>query len=105
MRYLMMSKSSSTPPGDRLYADMGTFIEELTEAGVLVATGGLEAGGILVTSSGDKVTVTDGPFAGAMAAVTGFALVEVASREEAIDLTRRFRKIVGDGESVIQRVF
>jgi hypothetical protein len=38
-------------------------------------------------------------------AASGFALVEVRSKEEAIELARRFRKIVGDGESVMQQVF
>jgi hypothetical protein len=105
MRYLMMSKASITPPDEKLYVEMGAFVEELTAAGVLLATGGLEPGGVRVSSRGDEITVTDGPFAEAKEAVAGFALVEVRSREEAIELTRRFRKIVGDGESVIQQVF
>jgi hypothetical protein len=49
--------------------------------------------------------MTDGPFAEAKEAVAGFALIEVRSKEEAIELARRFRKIVGDGESVMQQVF
>ena len=105
MRYLMMSKPSDQAPDEKLYAEMGKFIEELTAAGVLLATGGLEPGGVRVTSVGDEITVTDGPFTEAKEAVAGFALVEVRSREEAVELTRRFRKIVGDGESVIQQVF
>jgi len=105
MRYLMMSKPSDTAPDENLYVEMGKFIEELTAAGVLLATGGLEPGGIRMTSSGDKITVMDGPFAEAKEAVAGFALIEVRSKEEAIELGRRFRKIVGDGESLIQQVF
>jgi hypothetical protein len=107
MRYLMMSKATDddTPPDESLHIAMGKFIEELTASGVLLATGGLGPEGIRVTSSGDEITVTDGPFAEAKEAVAGFALVEVRSKEEAIELTRRFRKIVGDGESVIQEVF
>ena len=105
MRYLMMSMASDTAPDENLYREMGKFIEEMTAAGVLLATGGLEPGGIRITSSGDEITVTDGPFAEAKEAVAGFALVEVRSKEEAIELGRRFRKIVGDGESVLQQVF
>ncbi|MEV6521267.1 YciI family protein [Longispora sp. NPDC051575] len=105
MRYLMMSKPSDSVPDEKLFAEMGAFIEELTAAGVLLATGGLEAGGVRVTSVGDQITVTDGPFAEAKEAVAGFALVEVRSKEEAVELCRRFRRIVGDGESVIQQVF
>jgi hypothetical protein len=105
MRYLLMSKASDSAPDEKLFAEMGKFIEELTAAGVLLATGGLEAGGVRVVSSGDEITVIDGPFTEAKEAVAGFALVEVRSKEEAIELARRFRKIVGDGESVMQQVF
>jgi hypothetical protein len=105
MRYLMISRPTDAAPDEKLYVEMGKFIEELTASGVLLATGGLEPGGVRVTSVGDEITVTDGPFAEAKEAVAGFALVEVRSKEEAIELTRRFRKIVGDGESVIQQVF
>ncbi|CAM5640140.1 YciI family protein [Streptomyces tanashiensis] len=105
MRYLMTTKPTDTAPDEKLYAEMGRFIEELTAAGVLLATGGLEPGGILVTSSGDEITVTDGPFTEAKEAVAGFALIEVRSQEEAIELARRFRRIVGDGQSVVQQVF
>lgn|SRR5437764_11943655 len=105
MRYLMISKGSDNAPDEKLYAEMGRFIEELTAAGVLLATGGLAPSGIRVTSSGGEITVTDGPFAEAKEAAAGFALVEVGSPEEAVELARRFRAIVGDGESVIQQVF
>ena len=105
MRYLMIQKPSDTHPDEKLFAEMGAFIEELTAAGVLLATGGLEPGGIVLASHGDEITVVDGPFAEAKEAVAGFALVEVASKEEAIELARRFRRIVGDGESIVQQVF
>ncbi|MFJ9889881.1 YciI family protein [Streptomyces sp. NPDC091287] len=105
MRYLMTTKPSDTAPDEQLYAEMGKFVEELTAAGVLLATGGLAPDGILVSSAGDEITVTDGPFAEAKEAVAGFALIEVRSKEEAIELARRFRRIVGDGESVVQEVF
>jgi len=105
MRYLMMSKNTDTPPDENLYTEMGKFIEELSASGVLLATGGLEPSGIRMTSSGGEITVTDGPFAEAKEAVGGFALVEVRSKEEAIEIGRRFLRIVGDGESVMQQVF
>ncbi len=107
MRYLMMSRTSETAPAPdaKLFEEMGAFIQELTAAGVLLATGGLSPSVTRVTSQGDEVTVTDGPYAEAKESVAGFALVEVRTKEEAIELTRRFRKIVGDGESVVQEVF
>ena len=90
MRYLLMSKGSDSMPApdERLYAEMGTFIQELTAAGVLLATGGLAPTGIRVTSQGDQITVIDGPFTEAKEAVAGFALVEVRSQEEAVELAR-----------------
>jgi hypothetical protein len=109
MRYLLMTKgdeqSTGNPPDEKLFAEMGRFIEEMTRAGVLLATGGLEPGGVHIKSSGGKVTVTDGPFAEAKEAVVGVALIDVRSKEEAIELSKRFWSIVGDGEGTMQRVF
>jgi hypothetical protein len=107
MRYLMTTLTSDTdpPPTEALYVEMAKFIEEMSAAGIVLATGGLERGGIRLTSHGEEITVVDGPFAEAKEAVGGFALVEVSSKEEAIELARRFRRIVGDGTSIIQQVF
>lgn len=105
MRYLMMQKPTDAAPDERLFAEMAAFVEELSASGVLLATGGLAPEGVTFRSQGDEVTVTDGPFAEAKEAVAGFALIEVRTREEAIELGRRFRRIVGDGESTMQQVF
>ncbi|MEU8664916.1 YciI family protein [Actinoplanes philippinensis] len=105
MRYLMMQKAGGAEPDAQLYADMAAFVEELTAAGVLLATGGLDPAGFKMTSVGDEITVTDGPFTEAKEAIGGFALIEVRLKEEAIELGRRFRKIVGDGESLIHQVY
>lgn len=107
MRYLMMTKASAadSAPDEKLFAEMGRFVEELTASGVLLATGGLDPDGTRMVSSGEEITITDGPFTEAKEAIVGFALVEVRSKEEAIELARRFRRIVGDGESVLQRIF
>jgi hypothetical protein len=105
MRYLMMSKTVDNTPDESLYVEMGKFIEEMSAAGVLITTGGLGPDPIRVAKQGSEITVTDGPFAEAKEAVGGFALVEVSSKEEAIEIARRFLGIVGDGESVIQEVF
>ncbi|MGW4593024.1 YciI family protein [Amycolatopsis thermoflava] len=105
MRYLMMQMATGQAPDEKLFAEMGKFIEEMTAAGVLLATGGLDPAGTRVTSEGDEITVTDGPFTEAKESVGGFALVEVQSKKEAVELARRFRRIVGDGESRIHQVF
>ncbi|GLY66810.1 YciI family protein [Amycolatopsis taiwanensis] len=104
MRYLMMTKGGRQPD-EKLYAEMAQFVEEMTAAGVLLTTGGLDPAGFRVSSSGEEMTVTDGPFTEAKEAIGGFALVEVRSKEEAVELARRFRRIVGDGESLVHQVF
>jgi hypothetical protein len=106
MRFMMMTKdSSNTPPSPEMYAEMGKLIEEMTRRGVLLATGGLVPNPIRIKSSGGKITVTDGPYTEAKEAVVGFALVEAKSREEAIEVSRRFWEVVGDGEGEIYQVF
>jgi hypothetical protein len=104
MRFLMTVNGGGTPPDKELFAEMGRFVEELSRAGVLLATGGLDAG-THVTSSGGAVSFTDGPFTEAKEAIVSFALLEVRSRDEAIELARRFWKIVGDGEGDVRQVF
>ncbi|MBU2669498.1 hypothetical protein KOI35_38910 [Actinoplanes bogorensis] len=90
---------------EQLYAEMGKFVEELTSAGVLLATGGLAMQGTHASASGGRVTFTDGPYAEAKETIVSFALLEVRSKEEAIELSRRFWELVGDGEGDIRQVF
>lgn len=107
MRYLMTQIPAATAPApdEKLFADMAAFVEELTVAGQLLATGGLAPAGVRMASRDGEITVVDGPFTEAKEVAGGFALVEVASKEEMLELARRFRLIVGDGVSVIQQVF
>jgi hypothetical protein len=109
MRYLAIyrpNKKTNAPTGEEM-AKMGAFIEELTKAGVLVATDGRKEGGkdLKVRLSKGEFTVTDGPFAETKEIIGGFALLEVKSREQLIDLSKRFLKIAGDGESEILEMF
>jgi hypothetical protein len=104
MRFLMTVNGGGAPPDQELFAEMGQFVEELTRAGVLLATGGLDAG-THVKSAGGNISFTDGPFTEAKEMIVSFALVEVRSREEAIELARRFWNIVGDGEGDVRQVF
>ncbi|GAB2830518.1 YciI family protein [Actinocorallia aurea] len=105
MRYLMLSEAGSNAPDEKLFAEMGAFVEEMTAKGVLLATGGLAPAPTVVSSLGEEITVTDGPFAESKEGAVGFALVEVSSHEEALELARRFRLIVGDGRSTVHQVF
>jgi hypothetical protein len=85
-------------------AEMGAFIEELTTSGALLATEGCQPSskGARVRLSKGKLTVTDGPFAETKELIGGFAIIQAKSKEEAIELTKRFLKVAGDGESEIR---
>lgn len=105
MRFLMTMNGGGPAADEQLYADMGTFIEELSQAGVLLATGGLDPVGTHISASGGRTTLTDGPFAEAKETIVSFALLDVRSKEEALELTRRFWTLVKDGEGDIRQVF
>jgi hypothetical protein len=93
------------PPTPEMMAEMGAFIGEAMQAGVLVATGALQPNGTRLRLSNGKFTVTDGPFIELKELLAGFAVIQVQSLEEAIEWSKRFRKIVGDGESEIVQLF
>ena len=99
-------------PTAEVMAAMGEFIAEAMQAGVLIATiaGAIATGALLPTGtrlrlSNGKFTVTDGPFIELKELLAGFAVIEVPSLDEAIEWSKGFRKIVGDGESEIVQVF
>lgn len=96
---------AATPPTPEMMEEMGKFIGEATQAGVVVATGALQPKGTRLRLSGGKFTVTDGPFIELKELLAGFAILQVKSLEEAIEWSKRFRKIVGEGESEIVQVF
>jgi hypothetical protein len=95
------------PPTPELMTEMGKFVEEATKAGVLLATGGLAPAdqATKVIRSGGQFTVVDGPFTEAKELIGGWALMEVRDKDEAIEWTKRFLAIAGDGESTIRQVF
>ena len=104
MRFLMTT-TAADPPDEKMMAEMDRLVEEMTRKGVLLAAGGLDPLGTRVTSSGGRITVTDGPFTEAKETILSFALVEVRSKEEAIELSRRFWQIAGRGEGQIRQVY
>jgi len=105
MRYLMTINGGGPAPTPDLYAEMGRFVEELTKAGVLLATGGLGQPGTHMSSRDGQVTVTDGPYTEAKETIVSFALIEARSDDEAVELAKRFWTVVGDGEGDIRRVY
>ena len=105
MRFLMTLNGGGRAPDEDLYAEMARFVEELTRAGVLLATGGLGMVGTHFTAAEGKVTLIDGPYTEAKETIVSFALIDVRSKEEAIELSKRFWAIVRDGEGDMRQVF
>ena len=93
------------PPTPELLAEMGKFIGEATQAGAVVATGALKPTGTRLRLTDGRFTVTDGPFIELKELLGGWAVIQAKSLDEAIEWCKRFRKIVGDGESEIVQVF
>jgi hypothetical protein len=111
MRYLGYTLGDPSapiaPPSPEMMTEMGKFVEEATKAGVLLATGGLApaAEATKVTRADGKFTVTDGPFSEAKELIGGWALLDVRDKDEAVEWTKRFLSIAGDGESTIRQVY
>jgi hypothetical protein len=110
MRFLCVYKQSKPeggPPTPEEMATMGKFVEEAMRAGVLLSTEGClpSAKGARVRLAAEKFTVTDGPFAEARELIGGFAILQVKSKEEAIEWNKRFLKVAGDGETEIRQLF
>ena len=112
MRFMMLvipkgyeaAPPNQTPPADAV-AKMMKYNEELANAGVLLSLDGLKppSAGARVTFSGGKPKVTDGPFAEAKECVGGYWMIQVKSREEAIEWAKRAP--MGDDEIIeVRRV-
>lgn len=96
MRFMVIVKATSDSeagvmPSAQLLNDMGKFNEEMAKAGVLLAGEGLQPSskGARLRFSGDKRTVIDGPFSETGELVSGFWLIKVKSREEAIEWMKK----------------
>jgi hypothetical protein len=91
-------------PSKEYMDQMNKLIEESMKSGELVATGGLTPlhQGARVVQSGDKVTITDGPYIESTEIIGGFAILELPSKEAAIESSKRFLKIAGDGQVTIR---
>ena len=111
MRFLGYTLASETelptePPGPELYEEMGKFVEEAVNAGVVVATGGLAptSEGARISLKDGEFTVVDGPFTEAKELVGGWALMECRDMEEALVWTKRFLSVLGEGEVRVRPV-
>jgi hypothetical protein len=114
MRFMMIVKASKESeagemPSEELIATMGKFNEELMKAGVLVDLSGLQPSskGFRVKFSGGKRTIVDGPFAESKELIAGYWVINVKSREEALEWAKKVPapQYHGEGEIEVRQFF
>jgi hypothetical protein len=111
MRFLCLYRPGrperNEPPNEQEMAQMGKFIDEITKAGVLLATEGClpSSQGARVRINSGKFTVTDGPFPETKELIAGFALIQTKTKAEAMEWTKRFLAVTGEGESEVRQIF
>lgn len=105
MRFMMMVKANKDTeagvmPDETLIAAMGKYNEELQKAGVLLDLSGLQPSskGARIKFSGGKRTVIDGPFSDAKELIAGYWLIQVTSKDEAIEWAKRAPAPHGEGQ-------
>ena len=92
------------PPSPEYIDEMNRLIEQSRKSGEMVATGGLTPIqlGARIRQADGKVTFTDGPYIESTEVIGGFALLELPSKEAAIESAKNFLKIAGDGQVTIR---
>ncbi|MGH7546549.1 MAG: YciI family protein [Gemmatimonadales bacterium] len=105
MRFMLIVKATKDSeagvmPHEKILAEMAKYHEELQKAGVLLDATGLQSSskGWRINYSGEKRTVIDGPFTEAKELIAGYTLIQVKSREEAMEWARRFPNPALDGK-------
>jgi len=104
MRFMIIVKATKeteagVTPHEQMFAEMAKYHEELQKAGVLLDASGLQASakGWRIKYSGQKRTVVDGPFAEAKELIAGYTMIQVKSKDEAMEWARRFPNPALDG--------
>ena len=112
MRFMVIVKGSKESeagqlPTEKKLTQMGAFNETMVKAGIMLAAEGLQptSKGARIKFAGPKPTVTDGPFAETKELVPGFWLLQVKSRDEAIEWFKRAPFTNGEEEVEIRQVF
>jgi hypothetical protein len=110
MRFLCVYKPSQEEggrPSPEHVAEMGKLIDKMMKAGVLLATEGClpSSKGARVRLANGKISVIDGPFTETKELIGGFAILRLNSRQEAIEATKEFLAVAGDGETEIRQLY
>ena len=110
MRFMILVKATKDSeagkmPTEKLFAEMAAYHEELSKAGVLVDGSGLQRSekGWRIRYDGQKRTVVDGPFAETKELVAGYTIINVKTRAEALEWTKKFpNPSIDGGEAEIE---
>ena len=107
MKFLSIFRTVEHHVSEAEMAKMGKLVEEGLKAGYLLGTEGClpSALGARVRRTGEKVVVMDGPFIESKEVVGGFALLRANSKAEAIELTKQFLAVAGDGECELRQLY
>ena len=104
MKFMILVKATKDSeagkmPTENLFADMAGYHEQLQKAGVLVEADGLKptSKAWRIRYDGQKRTVVDGPFAETKELVAGYTIIDVKSREEALEWTKKYPNPSLDG--------
>ena len=98
---------ASGPPSAEHMVKMGKMMEDMTKAGVLMATGGILSRntGMKITCKQGKYLVEDGPVAGSsLMPAAGYALLRASTRDELVKHVKAFLEVAGDGTSEVIQV-
>ena len=93
-----------SPPSPEEMAAIGKFHEDAMRAGVIVATGQLSPNTVRVRKDGDEVSVTDGPFIEGKELIPGFTVIQMDTKQEAIEWVTRYRDMMGVPELRIAEI-
>ena len=111
MRFMIIHKSDEAneagiPPSKELIEGVGRVLGEAAQQGGLLAGEGVHASskGARLSYSGGKFTVTDGPFAEAKELIAGFVIVDLPSKQDAIEWAKRYAEVLGEVEIEIRQV-
>ena len=111
MRFMIIHKSNEAneagiPPRKELIEGVRRMVGEAVQQGVLLAGEGVHASskGARLSHAGGKFTVTDGPFAEAKELIAGFVIVDLPSKQDAIEWAKRYAEVLGEVEIEIRQV-
>ncbi len=95
--FTMNDETPMTPPSPEGMAKMGKFMEEAFKSGEIVATGKLPQATTHIKLEQGDFSVSDGPFIEGKDMIPGFTIINVDSKQEALDWAKGMRECMGDG--------